>query len=330
MKSFCRAAAFVLCAVFLQAGVSNAQVAADAPYPSKPIRLIVPVAPGGLTDILGRILGARLQQRLGQTVVIENKGGAGGVVGTVAAASAPADGYTLLMTFLGPAAVRQALGSKSTSYDTLRDFAPVSQVARFPMLLVAAPDLPAKTLGEFIALAKSKPGEISYASAGVGSTGHLVMELFRRDAGINVVHIPYKGESPAMIDVMEGRVASLWMSLAVAQPQIKIGKLRALGIANKERHKGAPEIPTIAESGVKDFEFTGWYGILVPAATPKAIVQTLSTEFVAIVNDPAMAKEYAVQGIEPAAYGSEPFGQLIRAEIDKWHRLGVDTKLTID
>jgi len=307
-----------------------AQQAVDPPFPIKPIRLIVPVATGGLTDSLGRTLALKLEQRLGQSVVVENKGGAGGVVGTIAAAAAPADGYTILMTFLGPAAVRQALNSKATPYDTLRDFAPVSLVARFPLLVVVGTNFQAKTLGEFIALAKAKPGEVSYASAGVGSTGHLAMELFQRDTGVKGLHVPYKGEAPAMIDVLEGRVSALWMSLSVAYPQIKEGKLRALGIANRERHPVAPEIPTISESGVKDFEFTGWYGMLVPAATPKAIVQTLAKEFLAIVNDPSVGRQYETYGIEQAAYGSEQFNQLIKSEIDKWQRLGKDTGLAIE
>ena len=307
-----------------------AQNTIEAQFPSKPLRLIVPVATGGLTDSLGRTLALKLEQRLGQSVVVENKGGAGGVVGTIAAAAAPADGYTILMTFLGPAAVRQALNSKATPYDTLRDFAPVSLVARFPLLVVVGANYQAKTLGEFIALAKAKPGEVSYASAGVGSTGHLAMELFQRDTGIKGLHVPYKGEAPAMIDVMEGRVSALWMSLSVAYPQIKEGKLRALGIANKERHPGAPEIPTMTEGGVNGFEFTGWYGMLVPAATPKAIVQRLAKEFVAIVNDPSVSRQYETYGIEQAAYGSEQFAQLIKSEIDKWQRLGQDTGLAIE
>ena len=307
-----------------------AQQSVDPPFPIKPIRLIVPVATGGLTDSLGRTLALKLEQRLGQPVVVENRGGAGGVVGTIAAAAAPADGYTIIMTFLGPAAVRQALNSKATPYDTLRDFAPVSLVARFPLLLVVGSNLPAKTLSEFIALAKSKPGDVSYASAGVGSTGHLAMELFQRDTDIKGLHIPYKGEAPAMIDVMEGRVSALWMSLSVAYPQIKEGKLRALGIANKERHPGASEIPTISEGGVHGFEFNGWYGMLVPAATPKSVVQILAKEFVAIVNDPAMSRQYETYGIEQAAYGSVQFDQLIKTEIDKWQRLGRDTGLAIE
>ena len=231
---------------------------------------------------------------------------------------------------MGPAAVRQALNSKTIPYSTLRDFAPVSLVARFPLLLVVGSNFQTKTLGEFIALAKTKPADVSYASAGVGSTGHLAMELFQRDIGVKILHVPYKGEAPAMIDVMEGRVSALWMSLSVAYPQIKDGKLRALGIANKERHPGAPEIPTIGETGLKGFEFTGWYGMLVPAATPAPVIQILAKEFVAIVNDPSMKRQYETYGIEQAAYGAEQFGQLIKTEIEKWQRLGTDTGLNID
>jgi tripartite-type tricarboxylate transporter receptor subunit TctC len=307
-----------------------AQAATDPPFPTKPLRLIVPVATGGLTDSLGRTLALKLEQRLGQSVVVENKGGAGGVVGTIAAAASSADGHTILMTFMGPAAVRQALNSQTIPYSTLRDFTAVSLVARFPLLLVVGSNFQTKTLNEFIALAKTKPADVSYASAGVGSTGHLAMELFQRDIGVKILHVPYKGEAPAMIDVMEGRVSALWMSLSVAYPQIKDGKLRALGIANKERHPGAPEIPTIGEAGLKGFEFTGWYGMLVPAATPAPVVQILAKEFVAIVNDPGMKRQYETYGIEQAAYGPEQFGQLIKTEIDKWQRLGMDTGLSID
>jgi tripartite-type tricarboxylate transporter receptor subunit TctC len=307
-----------------------AQATIDPPFPTKPLRLIVPVATGGLTDSLGRTLALKLEQRLGQPVVVENKGGAGGVVGTIAAAASSADGHTILMTFMGPAAVRQALNSQTIPYSTLRDFTAVSLVARFPLLLVVGSNFQTKTLNEFIALAKAKPADVSYASAGVGSTGHLAMELFQRDIGVKILHVPYKGEAPAMIDVMEGRVSALWMSLSVAYPQIKDGKLRALGIANKERHPGAPAIPTIGEAGLKGFEFTGWYGMLVPAATPAPAVQILAKEFVAIVNDPGMKRQYETYGIEQAAFGPEQFGQLIKTEIDKWQRLGTDTGLTID
>lgn len=208
MKFLTRSIATALFAGTLFAGTATAQGAASsAQYPMKPVHFVVPVAPGGLTDQLGRALAERLQRRLGQTVVVENKGGAGGVVGTVAVASAPADGHTLLMTFLGPAAVRQALGS-NVPYDTLRDFTAVSTVAKFPMLLVVNSDLPVKNLAEFIEMARSKPGELSYASAGVGSTANLAGELFGRDAGVDLLHTPYKGEAASMMDVVAGRVSS--------------------------------------------------------------------------------------------------------------------------
>jgi len=330
MKSFYRAMVTGLFASMLLGGNASAQsIDSSIRYPTKPVRLVVPVASGGLTDILGRVLAQRLESRIGQTVVVENKGGAGGVVGTVAAASAPADGYTLLMTFLGPAAVRQALGS-NTPYDTLRDFAPVSMVAQFPMVLVVNPELPVKDLAEFITLAKAKPGELSYASAGVGSTPNLGGELFNRDAGVNLRHVPYRGEAPGMIDVMAGRVSAAWMSWAVAQPEIEEGKLRVLGITTKERYHAAPDIPTIAEGGVKGFEFKGWFGILVPAHTPKPIVEKLAKEFQTIVNEPDMASIYAKYGIEQYAKGSQQFEAVIKDEIQKWRQLGADTGFTID
>jgi tripartite-type tricarboxylate transporter receptor subunit TctC len=326
---YCSLRTALLASMFF-AGTASAQAADPSiQYPSKTIHFVVPVAPGGLTDILGRALAERLQKRLGQTVVVENKGGAGGVVGTVAVASAPADGHTLLMTFLGPAAVRQALGS-NTPYDTLRDFVPVSAVAQFSMLLVVGSDLPVKNLAEFIDLAKSKPGELSYASAGVGSTANLVGELFKRDAGVDLLHTPYKGEAAGMIDVIAGRVSSAWMSSSVAQPQIEQGKLRVLGIANKERHSGTPDIPTIAEGGVEGFNFAGWYGVLVPAGTPQPIVEKLSKEFQSIVNDPEMTSIYAKYGIDQYAHGQEHFDSLIKEEIQKWRQLGADTGFKLD
>ena len=299
------------------------------PYPSKPLRFIVPVAAGGLTDILTRLLATRLQERLGQSVVVDNRTGAGGIIGMEGAAKSPADGYTILMSYIGVAAVNPSL-YKDLPYDTLRDFAPVSLVASFPMVLAVHPDVPAKTTKEFIDLAKARPGTLLYGSAGNATTSHLAMELFRREAGIDVSHVPYKGAAPALNDLMGGRLAAVFDSLTLIMPQAKAGRVRALGIASRERSKLAPEIPTISEAGVKDFEVTGWYGVLVPAATPRSAVERLEGEFNAIVREPAMRDQMLQRGIEPIGEGAGRFGQLLKSEIEKWRRVVQESKLKPD
>lgn len=320
-----RFAKFLLTLAFAAA----ASGAAAQPYPSKPLRFVVPVAAGGLTDILTRLLATRLQDRLGQSVVVDNKTGAGGIIGMESAAKSPADGYTILMSYIGVAAVNPSL-YKDLPYDTLRDFAPVGLVASFPMVLAVHPDVPAKTTKEFIELAKSRPGTLNYGSAGNATTAHLAMELFRREAGIDLVHIPYKGAAPALNELMGGRIAAVFDSLTLIMPQAKAGRVRALGIASRERSKLAPEIPTISEGGVKDFEVTGWYGVLAPAGTPRAIVERLEAEFLAIVKEPAMREQMLQRGIEPIGEGASRFGQLLRSEIDKWRRVVQESKLRPD
>ncbi len=305
------------------------QAAHAQDYPTKPIRLVVPVAPGGLTDILTRLIGQRLQERLGQPVVVDNKPGAGGIVAMSFAAKAAPDGYTLIMGYLGALAVNQHI-YKSLPYDPLKDFEPISLVAGFPVLLITHPSVPARNIREFIQLAKSKQGQMSYASGGNTTVSHLAMELFQRDAGIQMVHIPYKGAAPAMTDLIAGQVTVAFDTMTLVLPQVKAGKIRALAVASKERSSLAPEIPTIAESGIKGFEVTGWYGILAPARTPQSIVSKLSRELMAIVNEPAMREKLAERGIEPIGKDNVYFSSFIREEADKWQRVVRDSNIKVD
>jgi tripartite-type tricarboxylate transporter receptor subunit TctC len=293
---------------------------AQEDYPSRPIRFIVPVAAGGLTDILTRVIGERLQERLGQPVVVDNKAGAGGIIGMEAAARAASDGYTLAMSYIGVAAVNPSL-YKNLPYDPIRDFVPVSLVANFPMVLMVHPGVPVNSVSEFVSLLKAKPGELNYGSAGNATTSHLAMELFLRETGTKMVHVPYKGAAPAMTDLLAGRLAASFDSLTLALPQVKAGKIRALGIASRQPSALAPEIPTIAEEDVPGFEVTGWYGVLAPRGTPKPIVDKLSKEFAAIVNEPEMRAQLASRGIEPVGTDSDAFSQLLREETEKWRRV---------
>jgi len=298
-------------------------------YPTRSIRIVVPVAAGGLTDILTRVLAQRLSQVVGQAVVVDNKPGAGGIIGMENAAKSPSDGYTLVMSYIGVAAVNPWL-YKNLSYDPLRDFVPVSLVAAFPMVLAVNPSVPANNVEEFVALLKRKPGELNYGSAGNATTSHLAMELFLRDTGTRMTHVPYKGAAPAMNDLLAGNVSAVFDSLTLVLPQLLAGKLKALGIASREKSPLAPALPTIGSSGVPGFEVTGWYGVLAPRGTPEEIVNKLALEFQRIVTEPAMRTQLASRGIEPIGQGSVAFGKLLREENDKWRRIVTEAKIQAD
>lgn len=300
-----------------------------AEYPNKPIKLVVPVATGGLTDILARMLAQRLQERLGQPVVVDNKPGGGGIVAMNFTAKAPADGYTLVMGYPGALVVNQSL-YKSMPYDAVKDLAPVSGVAAWPLVLITNPSVPAKSVQELVALLKSQPGKLSYASGGNTTTGHLAMELFRSQTGTHMVHIPYRGAGPAMTDLIGGQVGFSFDSLALAAPQVQTGKIRVLGISTAKRSPLAPDIPTLAESGLPNFEVTGWYGIVAPAGTPKPIIDKLSREFVAIVNEPAMRDQLAAKGIEPMPMDTAQFTRFLQDETKKWHKVVIEAGIKVD
>ncbi len=293
---------------------------AQEAYPSRPLRLVVPIAPGGLTDILGRLLAAGLSARLQQPVVVENRAGGGGVIGTTFAAKQPPDGYTLLLVYQGIASVNPVL-YKELAYDTLRDFAPVAKVATFPLALIVSSAVPANSVQQLIALAKQRPGSLSYASAGNATTSHLTMELFKRQAGVHLVHIPYKGEAPALNDLMGGQVEVAFSSLASVLPHLKSGRLRPLGIASQQRSTLAPDIPTIAEAGVPGFQSEGWYGVLAPAGTPAGVVERLNRELMAVLDDPETKAKMAAQAVVPAGSTPQALRQWIADETERWRKV---------
>ena len=298
-------------------------------FPSKSIRLVAPIAASGMTDIVARQMAQKLQERLGVPVVVDNKPGAGGNIGVEAVVRAAPDGYTLLLAFPGPIVVNPSL-YKNLTYDPVRDLAPVSLLTSYPLLLAVNAQVPAKTLAEFIALAKQKTGGLSYGSAGNASTAHLAMELLMRQADIQMVHVPYKGAAPAMTDLIGGRLAVVFDSMTLVMPQVEAGKIRALAISSKVRSPAAPDLPTVAESGLSNFVVEGWYGVLAPSGTPDAIVNRLSKEFTAIVNDSEVKKDFLKRGLEPLGKDAAFFGQVIKAERLMWHRVVTDSNIKID
>ncbi len=300
------------------AAFPGATLAAD--YPSRPIRFVVPYPPSGAADIVARILAQKLGDALGATVVVDNRAGAGGNLGTDLVAKAAPDGYTLLMGNVGPLAINVSL-SKRLPYDPLKDLAPVSFMVVYPNVLVVNPSLPAKSVSELIALAKARPGQLSYGSAGTGSSTHLAAELFKSMAGIEMAHVPYKGGGQAVIDVMSGQVQLYFSSMLGALPHLKSGKLRALAVTGSKRSRAAPELPTIAELGFPGYEANNWLGLMVPAGTPAPIILRLNREIVRIFAQPDMIERLAAQGGEAETGSPEKFAEYIRAEIKKWAKV---------
>ena len=300
--------------------LSPALSVAQSDYPSKPIRLIVGFPPGGSTDIVGRIVALKLGERLGQQVIVENKGGAGGTIGAEMAAKAAPDGYTLTVGTTSTHAVAAGAYSK-LPYDPVRNFAPISLVAITPYLLVVNPQLPANTLAGFVALAKSQPGKLNYASAGNGSTTHLAMEMFDDAAGINLVHIPYKGNGPADIAILANEVQSIFGSMPALLQNVKAGKLRALAVGTPRRSPALPEVPTVAESGYPGFEAALWLGILAPAGTPQPIIERLNRELTAIVATADFKSLMDKNGADAISNTPEQFAAMIRAEVDRYTRV---------
>jgi tripartite-type tricarboxylate transporter receptor subunit TctC len=289
-------------------------------YPTRPIRLIVPYPPGGPTDIIGRTINDRLGKRLGQQVVVDNRAGAATVIGADIAAHSPADGYTLLLATITTLAVNPALKAK-LPYHPERDFAPVSMLAAQPYLLVVHPGVPANSVSQLVAYAKTQPGKLSYASAGVGAGAHLAAELFKHMAQIDVVHIPYKGSSPAMTDVMGGRCAYMFAGISAAQPLTLSGKLRALAVSTAKRSAALPETPTIAESGLPGYHMNTWNSLVVPRGTPASIVQRLNTEVVGILNEPEVKERLKQQGIDPDPGTPAQLAAHIKSEVARFASL---------
>jgi tripartite-type tricarboxylate transporter receptor subunit TctC len=308
--------ALVALSLALGAALAPWYAQAQDAWPSRPIRFILPFPPGGGTDILGRLVAERLTASLGQPVVAENRGGAGGNVGAEAAAKSAPDGYTIVL--VAPSlAISPSLYSK-LAYDPVKDFAPVSLVATVPNVMITNPSVPAKTLAEFIRLAKSKPGELNFGSGGSGTSNHLAGELFNIVAGVKLVHIPYKGVNLAMNDVISGRVQLVFIGIPAAVPHIKAGRLRALALVAPQRSSVLPDVPTVAEAGLPKFEVTTWYGILAPAGTPGPIIERLNGELGKIMHSSELKPRLEALATDPVTSTPGEFADLIRREIAKW------------
>lgn len=317
----------VLVSLLLIAAAGGA--CAQAQYPVKAMRMIIPYPPGGGTDILGRPIAKLLGDKLGQQILIDNRGGASGMVGAEIAARSPADGYTILMSTSGEVALNVALYPKM-SYDPIKDFVPVTQVGVSPLVLVAHPSLPVKNVNDYVALAKKHPGSISYSSIGSGSAQHMAGEWMRLLAGIDIIHVPYKGGGPQMTDLLGGHSPSGFLALPAAAPSIKNGRVRAIGMTSAKRSSAFPEVPTFAESGMPGFEVSQWWAILVPRGTPNDIVTKLHTEISAIVKSADMKGRMADLGVDPVGGTPEQLGELVRTEIAKFRKIVADAKITLN
>ena len=298
-------------------------------YPAKPIRLIVPYPPGGPTDLVGRSIGQKLTEAWGQQVVVENRAGAASAVGTEVAARSPADGYTLLLGTSAGFCISPALGGK-LPYDPERDFAPITMLVINPQILVVHPSMPVRSVKALVALAKSRPGQINYASVGNASPQHLGMEMLKRMTGISMVHVPYKGTVPAVTDILAGNVSLMFNSMPSVLPQAKAGKLRGIAVSSAKRSAAAPEIPTVAEAGVPGFDYVTWYGLFAPAGTPRDVVARLNAQVVKILSEPELAKRFASQGAEPLGNTPEQLSQYRRSEFERWRRLIAELKLKVE
>ena len=316
------------CGAFFPAWVAGMTIVAVSPalaqsgnaadrYPSRPIRFICPLAPGGSVDIASRTLAQKLSEAFGQQVVVDNRSGGGGNIGAELAAHAAPDGYTMVMGSSSNFGVNPSL-YRNLRYDAIKDFAPVSLVSFAPNMLAVHPSVAATTVKELVALAKAKPGYLTFASSGTGGSGHLAGELFKIVAGVDLVHVPYKGTGQGIADLVAGQVHMSFGSVIALRPHAKGGKVRALAVTTHHRVSAYPELPTMAEAGLPGVETTAWNGVLVPAGTPRAIVDKLNKTIVHIVGSPAMKERLESQGAEAAPTSAEEFGTFIRAEITKW------------
>jgi len=302
----------------LPAGNAAAQPA--APYPSRPVKLVIPFPPGGPLDIIGRAIAQKASEDWGQSVVVDNRPGAGGNIGADIVAKSPPDGYTILMGALSTHAVNPSLYAKMP-YDAVKDFAPISLVAITPNVLVVNASLPVGSAKEFVAYAKANSGKLSFGSGSNGSAGHLAGELFKVDTGTDIVHVPYKGGAPATQALLAGDTQFMFDNLANAMPQVKAGKLKALAVTTAERSKLAPELPTMAEAGLSGFDISTWFGLLAPAGTPKDVIAKWNAEVGKILNSPDMRERLTAQGAEPAPTTPEQFAAFIQSEIPKYARI---------
>jgi tripartite-type tricarboxylate transporter receptor subunit TctC len=310
--------AALVAAVALGGAMESAH--AQSPYPSRPIRLIVPFAAGGATDILARAIGQKITEAMGQTVIVDNRPGAGGNIGSDIVAKSAPDGYTLLMGAVGPQAINVTLYPK-LPYDVLNDFAPIILVATVSNVLVVHPAVPAKSVKDLVALAKARPGKLTQASSSPGSAGHLAGEMLKMMAGVDIVTVPYKGSAPALIDLMAGQVDLMFDNMPACLPHVRAGKLRAIAASNAQRSSVMPELPTVAESGFPGFDAGSWFGILARAGTSREIVGALNSVIGKSLSSAELRERLSSQGADPAGGSPEQFAQLIRSEIAKWAKV---------
>jgi tripartite-type tricarboxylate transporter receptor subunit TctC len=302
-------------AALMLAGVVGAGAVFAQEFPAKPIRIVVPFAPGSATDAFARILGPRMHEMWGQPVVVENRPGAGSVVGTAIVAKAPADGYTLLVVSASHA-INATLYAK-LPFDPVKDFAGVTPVALVPNILIVHPSMPVKSVKDLVALAKAKPGALNYTSAGIGSASHLNGELFRSTAGVNIVHVPFKGFADAITEIIAGRLEMTFAPSILATPHIEAGKVRALAVSTTRRSPAFPKLPTMVEAGVKDCVFDPWFGLIAPAGTPRPVIDKLNGGIAKILQIPDVSKQFQNQGAEPMTLSAEQFDKYMRSEVVK-------------
>ena len=304
--------AAALCAIALAA-------AAQAPFPSKPIKIIAPVQPGGGVDLVGRTVADRLGRVLGQSIIVENQSGGGGIVGSLATARAAPDGYTLMVGYVGTHGTNPAV--RKLPYDAVKDFTPVAMVGGTPNVLVVPPSVPAKSLAEFIAYVKANPGKVSYGSAGQGTLTHLAMEQLKVAAGLDMAHVAYRGIGPAITDILGGQTQALFPGLAAGLPHIKAAKMRPIAVTGLKRHPLLPDVPTFEESGYKGFDGVQWYGIVGPANLPAPIVKQLNDEINKLLANPELRERLAGEALEPMPMSPEQFAQYIRDDIARWTKV---------
>lgn len=308
----------------------NMPVAFAQNYPVKPVRLIVPSAPGGGTDIAARLIAQGLTESLGQAVVVDNRGGAGGIAGvTVAAKLSAPDGYTLLLGSNGHLSFAAAINPK-LPYDPQKDLTPISLVANQPFVLAVSSAVAANSIRELITMAKAKPGVITYGSGGAGSASHLGVELFQLRSGVTLMHIPYKGTGPGMSALMSGELQVLMAGLATVLPQAKSGKIKVLAVSGSQRSRMAPEVPTVAEAGVPGYEFNVWYGMMAPGGTPRPIVTKLATEIARLLKAPVVLERFAVAGLEPISNTPDEFTALLKREIPEWNKVAKAANIQVE
>lgn len=309
--------------------VGFSQQVALAQYPVKPVRVIVPYSPGGAVDSFARVLTQQLSEHWNQSVVVENRPGASTMIGAEQVAKSPADGYTLLLTAELTLVTLPHLYEK-IPYDPLRDFAPITALVSATQALVANPSLPVKTVNDVVTLAKAKPGELTYGSFGIGSTGHLNMEVFEAMTGTRFNHIPYSGAGPAMNDVVGGHVSLMFAALSIVKGSVDAGKLRMIGVGSDRRSSEFPDVPTISESGVPGFEAKSWFGLVAPAGTPPEIIKKINEDVTKVISDPAFARQYlAAQGLVPITGSPEEFATFIRAETKRWGKVVKDANIQL-